>query len=32
MVKQVHASAFKVGLPGDTMLSNVLIDILAEYG
>jgi pentatricopeptide repeat protein len=32
MVKQVHAYAIKVGLLGDTMLSNVLIDTYAKCG
>ncbi|TVU15187.1 hypothetical protein EJB05_38694, partial [Eragrostis curvula] len=32
MVKQVHACAFKVGLVGDTMLSNGLIDTYAKCG
>ncbi|KAK3144233.1 hypothetical protein QOZ80_4AG0310360 [Eleusine coracana subsp. coracana] len=32
MVKQVHAYAFKVGLLGDTMLSNGLIDSYAKCG
>ncbi|CAN6249390.1 unnamed protein product [Urochloa humidicola] len=32
MVKQVHAYAFKVGLVGDAMLSNGLIDTYAKCG
>ncbi|KAJ1271899.1 hypothetical protein BS78_06G161100 [Paspalum vaginatum] len=32
MVKQVHAYAFKVGLVGDIMLSNGLIDTYAKCG
>ncbi|XP_062184761.1 pentatricopeptide repeat-containing protein At3g53360, mitochondrial-like [Phragmites australis] len=32
MVKQVHAYAFKVGLVGDTMLNNGLIDTYAKCG